>query len=152
MVEQEKDPRDFKPEDDLDIFFENFIKRGTVIEEDEITPGFKIAVKVLDTGELLTAESVLATTNPHIPYDIIQKVRAASILSQAIIRVNGIDVEKEGLSKEKNHERRTGLYSKLLKMPALLVQKAYELYIKAVKKQNEIYGNQKKMIDNIENF
>ena len=151
-MSNEKQPQDFTKEDDLYSFFDNFIKKGVVIKEKEIVPGFNIKIKVLDTGELLSAESVLSVTNPNIPYDIIQKVRAASVLSQAIISINGINVEQPDAPTDVNYQRRSGLYSKLLKMPALVIQQSYELYIEAVREQNSLYNNQVDMSDKVENF
>ena len=137
---------------ELSIFFENFLKEGTIVKEKEIVPGLKIKIKVLNTEELLVAESILSNQNPHIPSDVIIKVRAASILSQAIVKLNDMDIERDNLSEEENNARRRGLYKQVLKMPALVIQKAYEFYIEAVQEQNSIYDNPKELSDKISNF
>lgn len=146
-----KEVEDFKITDDLDLFFNDFIKKGIITREDEVVPGFKVKLKVLNTGELLSAESIMIMTQ-GIPYDIVQKVRCASILSQAILTVNGIDVDKEDLSKEQLMERRRGLYSSLLDMPAYVIQKTYDIYIDAVKEQNRLYSSKEELGNSIENF
>jgi septum formation inhibitor-activating ATPase MinD len=154
-MQENKDLREnvenFKQEDALELFFNNFIKQGNVIKEETVVPGMKVKLKVLDTGELLAAESILALTNPGIPVDVIQKVRAASILSQSVMAINGMDVEDEKLTSEVNKARRNNLYKNLLKMPAFVVTKIYKLYTDAVAEQNELYTNGG-LVGKIENF
>ena len=135
---------------DLSMIFENFIKTGVVEKEKEVVPGFKIKVKVLNTGELLVAESIMNTSTA--PSDIVARVRAASILSQAIITLNGSPVEREDLSKEDIRVRRAMLYTELLKMPAMAIHKAYEFYIECVDEQNNKYSNVKETIQEMQNF
>jgi hypothetical protein len=137
---------------ELSNFFENFLKEGIVIKEKEVVPGLKIKLKVLNTEELLIAESILSNQNPHIPTDVMIKVRAASILSQSIIKLNDMDIEREDLSDEENGFRRRGLYKQVLKMPALVIQKAYEFYVEAVQEQNRLYNSPKDLSDKISNF
>ena len=137
---------------ELDVFFENFLKEGVVIKEKEVVPGFKIKVKVLNTEELLVAESILTNQNPHIPSDVIIKVRAASILSQAILKLNDMDIEREDLPELDNNMRRRALYKQILKMPALVIQKAYEFYVEAVREQNALYDSPEKLGEKIGNF
>ena len=135
---------------DLSMIFENFIKTGVVEKEKEIVPGFKIKVKVLNTGELLVAESIM--NNSSAPADIVARVRAASILSQAILILNGSPVEREDLSKEDIRVRRAMLYTELLKMPAMVIHKAYEFYIECVEEQNGKYTNIGETIKDMQNF
>jgi hypothetical protein len=136
---------------ELEQFFDGFIKKGVVIKDREIVPGMKIKLKVLDTGELLAAESILSATNPNIPPDVIQKVRGASILSQALLSINDMVVERETLTKEEIRLRRISLYQNLLRMPAIVIQKAYELYVEAAREQNKLYEDGQ-LVDKIENF
>lgn len=138
--------------EDLNNFFEGFLKSGVVIKEKEVVPGLTVKLKVLNTSELLSAESILLAGNPNIPSDIIQKIRAASILSQAILIINGVEVEKENMIGMQIVERRQTLYSNIIKMPAYVIQKIYELYIEAVREQNDIYSSEEKVRDKVENF
>ena len=135
---------------DLSMIFDNFIKSGVVENEREIVPGFKIRVKVLNTGELLVAESIM--NNSSAPADIVARVRAASILSQAILMLNGSPVEREDLSSEEVRIRRAMLYTELLKMPAMVIHKAYQFYIECVEEQNSKYSNIKETMEDIQNF
>lgn len=135
---------------DLSMIFENFIKTGNVEEEKEIVPGFKIRVKVLNTGELLVAESIM--NNSTAPADIVARVRAASILSQAILSLNGSIIEREDLTKEDIRVRRAMLYTELLRMPAMVIHKAYEFYIDCVNEQNNKYQNIGETMRDIQNF
>lgn len=150
-MEQNKKVEDFTVTDDLNIFFDNFIKSGEVVKEKEIAPNFKVKLRVLNTGELLSAESIMKATT-DIPADIVAKVRAASILSQAIISINDLEIEKNNLTQEENNMRRVNLYKQLLKMPAIVIQKSYELYIEAVKEQNDLYENLDETIEKVKNF
>jgi hypothetical protein len=147
----EKDIKDFQAEDDLDLFFNDFIKKGQIEKEDEVVPGFKIKVKVLSAGELITAESVMRV-NPEIPPDIVQKARCASILSQATISINGSLIIKDKMTRKEIAMRQAHLYQRLLDMPAYVVQKAYELYLEAVLEQNKLYSNPEELSKKIENF
>ena len=135
---------------DLSMIFDNFIKSGVVENEREIVPGFKIRVKVLNTGELLVAESIM--NNSSAPADIVARVRAASILSQAILMLNGSPIEREDLSSEEVRIRRAMLYTELLKMPAMVIHKAYQFYIECVEEQNSKYSNIKETMEDIQNF
>jgi hypothetical protein len=137
---------------ELANFFEGFLKEGVIIREKEVVPGFKVKLKVLNTEELLVAESILKNQNPHIPSDVVIKVRAASILSQAILKLNDMDVEREDLSDSENELRRRALYKQVLRMPALVIQKTYEFYVEAVQEQNALYEEPKKLGEKIENF
>lgn len=151
-IETEKEKvEEFDPQNGLTLFFENFIKTGTVVKEKEVLKNFKVKLKVLDTGELLDAQAVLSLTNPGIPADVAIKVRGAAILSRSIISINDIEVESKDLTDEENRLKRHSLYRQLLRTPAIVIQKAYELYIEAVKEQNEFYTG-KNLTDNIENF
>lgn len=136
--------KDFNTMEDLNLFFDNFIKQGEVVKEKEVVNGFKIKLKVLNTEELLSAETVMYSAK-NIPVDVVQKVRGASILSLAIISINGIPVEKEDAEKSENFQRRSNLYRQLLSLPAYVVQKSYEFYLEAVKEQNRIYSDVKEV-------
>ena len=82
---------------DLFKIFDNFIKPGVVVEEKEVVNGMKIKLRVLNISEQLEAESIISTE--RVPADVVAKVRGASILSQAILSINGSDIEKENLTK-----------------------------------------------------
>jgi hypothetical protein len=147
-----EDLKDFDSCEDLNMFFDNFIMTGVVVKEEEVVPGFKLKLKVLNTEELLTAESILLRANPGIPFDVIEKLRAASILSQSVLDINGVPVDKEDCTKEQNHVRRSMLYRKLLQMPAIVIQKSYELYVKAAREQTDLYTKTTETDKKIENF
>ena len=135
---------------DLFKIFDNFIKTGVVVEEKEVVNGMKIKLKVLNISEQLEAESIISTE--RVPADVVAKVRGASILSQAILSINGSDIEKENLTKEEVRTRRFVLYKQLLLLPSIVIQKMYEFYIDCLKKQEDIYVNFDKTVDDIKNF
>lgn len=135
---------------DLSMIFDNFIKTGNVEKEKEVVPGFKVRLKVLNTGELLVAESIMNTNSA--PADIVARVRAASILSQAIVSLNGSPIEREDLNKQDIRVRRTMLYTELLKMPAMAIHKAYEFYVECVNEQNRKYENIGETVKEMQNF
>ena len=148
MSEEIKNPA----ESDLSLFFENFIKTGIVTKEREIVPGFKVKLKVLNIGELMSAETISFQMNSDFPVDVVLKLRSASVLSQAILSVNGIEILKDSNTKQENRSRQNLLYRQLLDMPAYVIQKTYELYIEAVEEQNNIYKTANSVGDKIENF
>ena len=135
---------------DLFKIFDNFIKTGVVVEEKEVVNGMKIKLKVLNISEQLEAESSISTE--RVAADVVAKVRGASILSQAILSINGSDIEKENLTKEEVRTRRFVLYKQLLSLPSIVIQKMYEFYIDCLKKQEDIYVNFDKTVDDIKNF
>lgn len=134
MQEAEKREKDICK--DMDLIFDGLIKRGVIIEEREIVKGFKIKVKPLTTGELILAEAVYSSKASD---DFLVKVRAASILSKAIISINGNSVENDAFSAEENNQRRRALYNHLLELPMIIVTKAYDFYLECVHKQNNIF-------------
>lgn len=136
--------------DDITKLFDNFIKEGVVIKEEEVLPDLKIKLKVLSVGELLAAQSIIDESSG--PVDIVSKVRGASILSQAILALNNMDIEKDSYSPKEIRIRRATLYTQILRMPSIAVQKMYELYLRAVEEQNQRYNNIGKMAEDIENF
>lgn len=150
MNEQNKQQNIEETNKDLLNIFDNFIKTGMVEDEKEVVPGFKIKVKVLNVQELLDAESIMGAEQA--PADVVAKVRGASILSQAIIRLNGADIEKESLNKQEIRVRRVILYKQLLSLPGIVVQKMYEFYIECLKRQEEKYVNFDETVDEIRNF
>lgn len=136
--------------EDLSMIFDTFIKNGEVQKEKEVVPGFKVKLKVLNTGELMTAESIMGRSSA--PSDIVAKVRAASILSQAILSINGVVINREDYTIEETRRRRLALYQQLLKMPSVAIHKTYEFYIECVEEQNSKYENFKETTDKLEAF
>lgn len=147
----EKDIKDFNPDDDLDLFFNDFIKKGRVEKEGEVVPGLRVRLKVLNTGELVSAEALMRMSS-EFPPDVVVKIRGASILSQAILSINNYEIEKENMEIEQIKQRRSKLYRQLLEMPAYVVQKTYELYLDAVIEQNKFYSEAKETAGKIKNF
>lgn len=135
---------------DLFNIFDGFVKKGTVVEEREVISGFKVKLKVLNVSELMEAESIINIDRA--PSDIVAKVRGASILSQAILTLNGNDIEKENLTKEEIRTRRFILYKQLLTLPAIVIQKIYSFYIECVEKQEGYYSDFGKTVDEMQNF
>lgn len=132
------------------LLFDNFIKTGVIEKEKEIVEGFKIKLRVLNTGELLIAESIMKESTA--PVDIVARIRAASILSQSIISINGSKINRDDFSEMDVRKRRIVLYQQLLRMPAIVIQKTYEFYMECVNEQNSKYENFKETADEIRNF
>lgn len=137
-------------EKEISSIFDNFIKSGYLTKEKEVVPGLKVKVKVLNTGELLAAQTIMSHENA--PSDIVVKLRAASILSQCLLEFDGTKVVPDICDEREERARRVLLYSKLLQMPSLVIQKMYELYLEAVKDQNNKYSDLSKTGEEIENF
>lgn len=135
---------------DLVFLFENFIKPGCVLKEKEVVPGFKVKLKALNTGELVMAEAI--ANSEKIPVDIVTKIRAASILSRAIVSINGVDIDIDGSTQEETTSRRSVLYTQLLNTPAIVVQRTYEFYISVVEEQNQRYTNAGQNLEDFQNF
>ena len=148
-----KDERDFSMDDNQDLFniFEDIIKPGSVEMEREVVKGFKIKLKVLDTGEAIAAESIMRYDS-RVPVDLVARARGAAILSRAIVSINDDTIERDDMSQAQKNARRDLLFKQLLKLPALIIQKAYELYIEAYQKQQEIYDDLGNSIEEIKNF
>lgn len=148
-----KDERDFSMDDNQDLFniFEDIIKPGNVEMEREVVKGFKIKLKVLDTGEAIAAESIMRYDS-RVPVDLVARARGAAILSRAIVSINDDTIERDDMSLAQKNARRDLLFKQLLKLPALIIQKAYELYIEAYQKQQEIYNDLGSSIEEIKNF
>jgi len=137
---------------DMIKFFDTFLKPGTAIIEKEIVPGLQVKIKALTANELIIAESMIRVNNPSIPMDIIQKIRGAAILSQAIIQLNDMVIEREDMDVADNRARREQLYRNLLDFPPIVIAKAYDAYLEAVKMQNDFYEKPSEMKGQIENF
>lgn len=135
---------------DLNNFFDNFVKSGVIIEEAEISDNFRVKIKVLGIGELVSAEAIMSQSAAS--PDIVAKVRSCSILSQAILEINSMPIEKESYSEKEKRLRRIILYKQLLKMPSIIIQKIYKFYVECVEKQNKLYTDVDKTVDNIRNF
>lgn len=145
--EKNKENHDNK---DLNLLFDNFLKPGVVLKEKEVVKGFKVKLKPLTTGELLSAEAIM--DNSTAPADIVAKVRGASILSQAIVSLNDVEIERDDFTPQESRGRRLELYRQLLKMPPMVIHKAYSFYIECVEEQNSKYQDIPGLADQIENF
>lgn len=146
------DDKDTKLNSDLINFFEDFIKKGEVSGEKEIVDGLTVKLKVLNTEELLTAESFFLNVRSGLPNDTLLKVRSANILSLALMSINGSVIDKSHDTDEERGIRKKLLYQQILKMPAIVVQKMYEFYIELVKKQNKFYEDIPATEEKMENF
>lgn len=142
------------PEINKDIikFFDTFLKPGIAVVEGEVRQGLHMTIKALTAGELIIAESLIKVHNPNTPYDIIAKIRGAAILSQAILKLGDMEIDRSDMSLADNRIRRENLYTKLLEFPPSIISDAYELYLKAVQKQNEFFDKPAEMKEKIENF
>lgn len=137
---------------DISNIFENFIKPGLFVDEREVVPGLSVRLKSLNTNELMSAEAEINAQNPMIPADIIVKLRGASILSHAIITLNGVEVEKENMTEKDISLRRYALYKKLLEMPTIVIEKMYRFYLEVVATQNKFFDFPDRLGKEIENF
>jgi len=132
----------------LDNIFDDFIKPGQIQEEKEIVPGFKIKVKPLNLQDL--ALSDLVNGADMMPNDVLVKVKAAKVLSMAILAVNDKLIESDDENEES--KLREALYKNLMKLPAIVVQKSYEFYLDISKKRDELFINSKEVSETLENF
>lgn len=136
---------------DLENIFDDIIKEGYKAKEKEILPGFKVKLRPLSYNELSRAEAEISRRNPGVPEDITVKLRCAKILSYAIIALNDSLID-DPEQPEKNEERRIYLYDRLVKMPTIFVQEAYQLYIESVMEEDNFYRNPVEVGEEIENF
>lgn len=141
--------------DDMNIdimsLFDNFIKPGVIEDEKEVVKGFKIKVKVLDVGELAAAEAIIVRED-EVPVDVIAKVRAAKILSQATLAINDVPIERGDMNETEKRERRILLYKQFLRLPAIAIQKSYEFYLDCVTKQENFYNDVEDIQNKTKNF
>ena len=137
---------------DFEIFMDNLITKGKIEKEKEITPEFKIKLRPLDVDEQIIAESVVMANNPYIPYDTVQKIRAISILSKAIISINSIPICKEDTSEKEEEEIRGKLYKKMMKLPGSIIDDAYNFYFETVLEKKKLYQDGDALNENIKNF
>lgn len=131
----------------LDLIFENFIKPGEFTEEKEVVPGFKIKVKPLNMGDLAIADLVL---KEGMSMDTATKMRSAKILSKAILSLNGHKIE--GDTEAEESAIRDALYKDILKLPVVVVQKAFEFYFEVSNKRDKFFTDPKQIEEAIENF
>ena len=144
----EKKERDFE----FEVFFDNLITKGRVEKEEEVTPGFKVKVRPLNTDEQITAETIALANNPYIPTDVIEKVRIVNILTRAIISVNGVEIGAQEGDSEEIKKRRAKLHDKIMKMPTSVVDAIYSLYVKVYEEQRKLYSPEDNLGEKIENF
>ena len=150
MSEETKDDLKKAPLD-INNIFEDIIKDGYKSEEEEIVPGFKVKLRPLSYNEMYRAEAEISRRNPGVPDDVTVKLRCGKILSFAIISLNGTLIEDPN-DKEATEARRIFLYDKLVTSPTIFIQKAYDLYLKAVHAENKFYESPQEISEEIENF
>ena len=140
-IEKEKQKKKFELASvDLNYFFENFIKKDMFVKEEDLGDGLVIRVKPLNIGELIEAEGILRNMNPDIAMDAMVRLRAAAILSKAIMKIGDNLIEKPGLDEESINYRRFTLYSQLIQMPPIIIEKMYRVYLDAVEEQATYYS------------
>lgn len=137
---------------DINNIFDNIIKEGYISKEEEIVKGLKLTIRALSPNEIFRAENEINERNPNIPQDITAKLRCAKILSYAIISINGSNIVTENMSKEEEDERRLSLYINLMKSPTVIIENAYNLYLKTVQEEHLYFTDPEKLNDDIENF
>lgn len=130
--------------------FETLLMKGTIEEEREVVPGFKVKLRPLSSGESINAESLVIASNPLIPADTILKIRSVSRLSKAIISINNIDIIEEDWDREKKDEAMKALYKKLMDLPGSVIDEIYEFFIEVSNREKELYS--KDLNEKIENF
>ena len=136
---------------DINNVFEDFLIQGEIRREKEVVEGLTVEVKPLNAEELITAESIASETHSG-SMDVVAKIRAAGILSQAITKFAGVPIEKKDCDKKENRYRRINLYCQILKMPPFVIQKIYEFYIEVVEEQEKLYSDTEKTIEDFKNF
>lgn len=150
VEEIKKDPATISK--DLNGFFEGFIKKNQLIKEYDFGNDFKVKMRPCKTAELMDAELFVRGQNPGVPIDTMVKLRAAAILSKAIVSLCGVEIEKPELDEKDNDIRRISLYTKLLDLPPELIEKMYQSYIDVVDEQAGMFSNPGQLKENIENF
>ncbi len=119
--------RDFE----FESFFDNLITKGYIEKEREILKGFTVKVRPLNSDEQIGAESITIANNPYVPRDTIEKIRVISMLSKAIVSVNGVAIEGK--------EARKKLHEKLLSLPTHINDDLYALYVDCIEEQRKLY-------------
>ncbi len=146
--------------DKMYSFFKDFILNSKIYEEGEVAPGFFVRLRALSSEEIIEAESIVATLSENlIVSDVAVRIRSCSILSYAIEKIGDEDIYSEEESDAKGGEarqianlKRAGLYQNLMKLPPQALKKIWDMYMKAVKRQNEYYENPEKLTEDSENF
>lgn len=135
---------------DFEQFFDNVITKGRIEKEREVVQGLTIRLRPLDADEQISAESISVASNLNMPIDTVEKIRAISMLSKAIIAVNGVKVFEEDDDSDIKSKKSEALYKKLLSLPSHVIDSIYVLYAECVGEQRNLYkdGLQNK----IENF
>ena len=141
-------------------FFKDFILKSKVYKEKEVAPGFSVRVRALSAEEIIEAESVVATLSDYlIVSDVAVRIRSCSILSYAVEKLGDNEIytqeELDAVTKEAKdmaNLKRASMYNNLMKLPPLLLNKVYDLYLEAVKEQNELYSDPEKVGEKSKNF
>ena len=143
------EPLKMNENEDLEKLFEGLIKPGVIEDEREIAPGILMRMRVLNFSEIVNAETMVEIRMDEVNA---QRARSAAILSKAITRINGDVIERDGMTEVDLRVRRLALYNQIIKLPLIVIIKAYEFYLELAKKQDELYTNMAKTDATIENF
>jgi len=139
-----------RQEYEFEKFFDNLITYGRIVKEKTIVPGLKIKLRPLDVDEQISAESISIASNPGMPIDTVEKIRAINTLSRAILEVNGVKVVEDDDNTEAKIKKSEALYRKLLSLPSHVIDLIYIFYAECVNEQREMYKSG--LQENIENF
>ena len=137
---------------DIDLIFESILFSGHVEKEFNVSKGFKVKLKPLETGEILTAEAIDIANVYNMPMDIIQRARKVSILSYATVSINGSLSKKDDLTEDQNRNRRKVIHKKYLELPPTIIDKMFDFYIEVVNAQGDLYKDVDTLGDKSENF
>lgn len=150
-IQEQDEEKDFLSRDFLSVL-DNVITKSEFSKEFKINNSLTIELRVLETGELLVAESRVGLNPNLIPTDITYRARNLSILAAATVSLNGIPIKRKEMTEEENSARVTSLYKKFLKMPASLADemcsKYEELSIEQREFINKDFGELSKDIEN----
>jgi len=122
------------------------IEKGSPRKEATIMDGLKVELKVLNSSELMDAESLAIAMNRNIPDDIVNKARMVSILASATTKINGVDMERED-SKEQR-EVVDAIRAKYGVLAPKIIDRMFGFYRALERKNDALFEN----ADKIENF
>ena len=141
--------KDTMIDDDFLAVLDSIITKGKLEKEITITPELKLTMRILDTWETITAESISPLKVDEASLDLVFKTRGLNKIIRAIVAVNGIPVEDEKLTPELSRARRVALYSKVGALPTSLIDKIQQGYIDLCLEQEKLFRDVDK---NSENF
>ena len=130
----------------FDSLMADAIEKGTPRKTAKIMDGFEIELKVLNSNELMDAESLAIAMNRNVPRDIVEKARLVSILASATTKINGVDMERE--DPKDQLEMTNAILIKYGTLSPKIIDRMFGFYRTLEKKNDLLFENS----DQIENF